>query len=905
MIKLIKIATVIGILALTLSVASAKTICVPDDYAKIQWAVDNATAGDTIIVRDGIYTENIKVNNSVTIKSLSDNPSDTIIQANDRSHPVFEVHADNVTISGFTIKNARSTAGLPGGATPPAGVYLRSDNCTISNNIFERNWYGVYLSYGSSNNAIINSQFKNTTGWPIYAYSSSHNIIRNNTFLGGGIQLYYYSSNNEIENNTISFSSIGIYLNNFCNYNKIKNNVIYNSTYEGINIYQSDFNQLRGNMITLSETGVLMEGADNTILANNTIRQNYVGVHLFSGCKNNLIYNNFFENNINAHGTGAEWNITKKAGRNIIGGNYLGGNYWSDYLGKDLDGDGIGDTNIPHTCNNRIEGDWLPLVSVTALPPIAAFTYEPSTPLVNEEVTFNASSSYDPDGFIVSYTWDFGDGNVTTSASPIISHVYSAAGTYTVNLTVTDNDGLTNSTSKQISLPIIEENYSLRILITTNPCSVEGEDGFVINLSVISKKGIIMEESYRLYLTSNKQIYSLARPPRDTSPPVITFVDPTPANNSVLNRNYVFINVTSNEPLATALLNWNGVNMTMQGHGTNWYFNMTGLSNGVYAFKVYGADRAGNWNTTELRTVTISLPIIEAGYILTLSVISKPCILSGESEYILDLAITSRACRILEEDNYRIHLALQALKAPTSKEPLANLPPIAAFTIAPSPAIVNQVVTFNASLSYDPDGLIVSYEWDFGDGNVTNTTEETISHSYSESGSYNVTLTVKDDKGATNSTTKIITVMPAKPSVSISTDKYEYTAGDVMLINITITNPEGEWKGVKFLWTLDILDYDVHFTIINNRSLVLPPLYDKTFTLRWRLPELRASFNASWHIAIFNATTSELISEDHADWKYVARARETGDMEVEKSVRDGSAPIFKVIARLSLREINH
>ena len=351
------------------------------------------------------------------------------------------------------------------------------------------------------------------------------------------------------------------------------------------------------------------------------------------------------------------------------------------------------------------------------------------------------------------------DGNVTTTASLIISHVYSAAGTYTVNLTVTDNDGLTNSTSKQISLPVIEENYILRILITTDPCSVEGEDEFVINLSVISREGIIMEEkSYRLYLTSNKQMYSLARPPQDTSPPVITFVDPTPANNSVLDRNYVFVNVTSNESLATALLNWNGVNITMHGHGTNWYFNMTGLSNGAYAFKVYGADQAGNWNMTELRIVSISLPIIEAGYILTLSVISKPCIASGESGYILDLAITSRACRILEEDNYRVYLALQALKAPISKEPLANLPPIAAFTVTPSPAIVNQVVTFNASLSYDSDGSIVSYEWDFGDGNVTNTTEETINHSYSEAGNYEVTLTVTDDNEVTNSTTKIITI---------------------------------------------------------------------------------------------------------------------------------------------------
>ena len=40
-------------------VASTETIYVPEDYSKIQWAVDNATAGDTIIVRDGTYTENV------------------------------------------------------------------------------------------------------------------------------------------------------------------------------------------------------------------------------------------------------------------------------------------------------------------------------------------------------------------------------------------------------------------------------------------------------------------------------------------------------------------------------------------------------------------------------------------------------------------------------------------------------------------------------------------------------------------------------------------------------------------------------------------------------------------------------------------------------------------------------
>ena len=49
------------ILSAFAGVSAARTIYVPEDYARIQWAVDNASAGDTIIVRDGIYTENVDV----------------------------------------------------------------------------------------------------------------------------------------------------------------------------------------------------------------------------------------------------------------------------------------------------------------------------------------------------------------------------------------------------------------------------------------------------------------------------------------------------------------------------------------------------------------------------------------------------------------------------------------------------------------------------------------------------------------------------------------------------------------------------------------------------------------------------------------------------------------------------
>jgi PKD repeat protein len=69
----------------------------------------------------------------------------------------------------------------------------------------------------------------------------------------------------------------------------------------------------------------------------------------------------------------------------------------------------------------------------------------PYTGTVGVAVTFDGSGSSDPDGTIVSYMWDFGDGSTGSGVSP--SHTYAATGTYTVNLTVTDDDGATDTAS--------------------------------------------------------------------------------------------------------------------------------------------------------------------------------------------------------------------------------------------------------------------------------------------------------------------------------------------------------------------------------------------------------------------------------------------------------------------------
>ncbi len=74
----------------------------------------------------------------------------------------------------------------------------------------------------------------------------------------------------------------------------------------------------------------------------------------------------------------------------------------------------------------------------------------PYTGTVGTPVQFNGSGSFDPDGTVNSYSWNFGDGTTGTGATP--THAYSAAGVYTVTLTVTDNAAQTGSIQTTASI---------------------------------------------------------------------------------------------------------------------------------------------------------------------------------------------------------------------------------------------------------------------------------------------------------------------------------------------------------------------------------------------------------------------------------------------------------------------
>lgn len=98
----------------------------------------------------------------------------------------------------------------------------------------------------------------------------------------------------------------------------------------------------------------------------------------------------------------------------------------------------------------------------------------------------------------------------------------------------------------------------------------------------------------------------------------------------------------------------------------------------------------------------------------------------------------------------------------TQTPPQTNIPPIADAN-GPYKGYKNQTITLDGSKSYDTDGVIEYYRWDFTSNGVWDTEwieAETITYVYLSAGNYTISLEVKDDKAATNTDTSIVTILP-------------------------------------------------------------------------------------------------------------------------------------------------
>jgi len=111
---------------------------------------------------------------------------------------------------------------------------------------------------------------------------------------------------------------------------------------------------------------------------------------------------------------------------------------------------GLFTVNLTVVDNQTLSSNATHQVTVNA-PPRATFQFAPVTIYVGVSVTFDGSGSTDADGSIASYAWDFGDGSTGTGVQA--SHVFIAKGTFPVQLTVVDNDGLSNETIRTLAIP--------------------------------------------------------------------------------------------------------------------------------------------------------------------------------------------------------------------------------------------------------------------------------------------------------------------------------------------------------------------------------------------------------------------------------------------------------------------
>jgi PKD repeat protein len=119
-----------------------------------------------------------------------------------------------------------------------------------------------------------------------------------------------------------------------------------------------------------------------------------------------------------------------------------------------------------------------------------------------------------------------------------------------------------------------------------------------------------------------------------------------------------------------------------------------------------------------------------------------------------------------------------------------NQPPVAAFT----PSCNGLSCSFTSSSS-DPDGSITAYSWTFGDGGTS--TAQNPSHTYGAGGTYTVTLMVTDNQGATNSTSKSVTVTaPNQPPVVNAGPDETAITGLLYSLRATFSDPnnDGPWS---------------------------------------------------------------------------------------------------------------
>jgi PKD repeat protein/KaiC/GvpD/RAD55 family RecA-like ATPase len=477
--------------------------------------------------------------------------------------------------------------------------------------------------------------------------------------------------------------------------------------------------------------------------------------------------------------------------------------------------------------------------TVVMSPPTASFTHQPSTPLVNQTVTFNASASSDPDGTIQSYTWDFGDTQEATGM--IVSHAYSSTSNYTIILTVTDNDGLKSATSSLIR--IIEAPTAS---FTFAPAYPQIAEIVTFNASSSAPNGGIITSYFWDFGDNNTGTGATA----------------THAYSSFGNYTVV-LNVTDSEGLSDTETHILPITAIPSGYFTYWptlpLINAAVTFNASLSTPNGGQVTSYSWDfgdgTTDTGSVTTHAFTATGNYTITLTI--------TDTESLTD--IQTQIIRIGAE-------------------------PSASFSYSPQLPWLSSAVAFNASSSHDSDGTITTYRWNFGDGNTTDTSNPIISHVYQVSGSFTANLTIFDNDGFTKSISNTITVVIHDAAIlSVSPSATEAQAGQQVNITVVVKN-----KGTT-TENFNVTIYYNNNKIETQRVLGLPPNSETTLTVLWNTTGLTPNSSYTLRAEISQITGETNTTDNTALTNVRILPQQSSPSDFWSVIQPYVIPVFAVI----------
>ena len=419
--------------------------------------------------------------------------------------------------------------------------------------------------------------------------------------------------------------------------------------------------------------------------------------------------------------------------------------------------------------------------------PVAIFSAFPNPVLSQAQVNFFGNNSYDVDGTITKYAWDFGDGTIISQGTTAETHIYAKPGTYKASLTVTDNIG--DSSTANLFINVTNRNPIARITYTTLTVKAPGSLTFNGDTST-DDDGIIVSYSWNVSgsIVATTPNATINFPTQGTFVVSLTVTDDFGSTNTAS----LTVNVTPPDNiLPIAIL---GVDKNSGVINDTFTFNTVGSYDPDGSIALYQLDFGDGTSTQFINPVPVSHVYKSVG------------------SYIAKLIVT---------DN-RNGVSLETVNS-VQTITINNQPPVAKFSYSLIGAFTFDPITFTDN-SIDPENALSRWSWDYGDGTSFTTTDplqKSPTKSYNKGNrNYTVTLTVYDNFGLSNTTSQIVAINNRKPFAVISTSS--------VATNNVITGI------APFTVTFDSNSYDLDGTVVSYEwyinGLVGTPFTTKSFT---------------------------------------------------------------------------